>query len=107
MKEIIKRKWIKALISGKYIQTRGELANGTLTKHCCLGVLCDLYIKENKLQKEIEVYDLENKGGNSEVPGGKVLRWAGLHHDTCNTLAGLNDGGSTFKEIAKYIQEKL
>lgn len=37
-------KWVEALRSGKYNQTRGKLKEITLTceAFCCLGVLCDI-----------------------------------------------------------------
>jgi len=41
----IKEKWLKALRSGEYKQGNAFLnSNG---KFCCLGVLTDIYIKEN------------------------------------------------------------
>jgi hypothetical protein len=45
------RKWLSALKSGKFIQTRGTLGRKTRDgklKHCCLGVLCELNIKAIK-----------------------------------------------------------
>jgi hypothetical protein len=43
MDEIIKEKWVAALRSGEYKQGTCQLRNGST--FCCLGVLCDLYIK--------------------------------------------------------------
>ena len=40
MDKKIKKKWLKALRSGKYKQGRDALRIGN--KFCCLGVLCDL-----------------------------------------------------------------
>jgi hypothetical protein len=40
-----KRKWVEALRSGKYKQGKHQLTDGDT--FCCLGVLTDLYIKEN------------------------------------------------------------
>lgn len=39
----IKAKWVAALRSGDYEQGRGYLHRGGF---CCLGVACDLFIKE-------------------------------------------------------------
>jgi hypothetical protein len=35
--------WLRALKSGKYIQFQKNLTNEDHTKHCCLGVLADIY----------------------------------------------------------------
>jgi len=42
----VKTLWINALRSGEYQQTQGWLNKGT--GFCCLGVLCDLYLKTVK-----------------------------------------------------------
>ena len=36
------RKWVKALRSGKYAQTRGRLRRIGAEEFCCLGVLCEV-----------------------------------------------------------------
>ena len=41
----VKKKWTSALRNGEYTQARNALT--TDGSFCCLGVLCDLYIKEN------------------------------------------------------------
>lgn len=55
MKKRVLTKWLKALRSGKYKQGRGTLCqidkNGN-ESFCCLGVLCDLYNKEQKRNKK-------------------------------------------------------
>jgi hypothetical protein len=40
-----KEKWVTALRSGEYSQTKGTLRDND--SYCCLGVLCDLVAKEN------------------------------------------------------------
>lgn len=45
MNPLIKAKWVAALRSGNYKQGAGFLRQGN--NFCCLGVLCDLYAKEN------------------------------------------------------------
>lgn len=52
MKQAIMKRWVKALRSGKYRQTRGALRsrnkqNVAANNFCCLGVLCDLFAKEH------------------------------------------------------------
>lgn len=54
MKKEVMTKWTKALRSGKYKQGREFLKttrNGK-TKHCCLGVLCEIYNQEMKAKKK-------------------------------------------------------
>ena len=53
MNEEIGQRWVAALRSGKYQQTQEELRRSGLPgystlepSYCCLGVLCDLYLKE-------------------------------------------------------------
>lgn len=50
MKKDIAKKWVKALRSGKYKQGKTALKVETKTglRHCCLGVLCELYQQDRK-----------------------------------------------------------
>ena len=73
----IKQKWVDALRSGEYQQTKGRLRKED--KFCCLGVLCDLYGKENNVK-----WNLANNGYNYEfqkfesyLPS-SVGKWADL-----------------------------
>lgn len=55
MKKRVLTKWLKALRSGKYKQGRGALCQVDKKGNesfCCLGVLCDLYNKEQKRNKK-------------------------------------------------------
>lgn len=114
MNKKIKARWVKALRSGKYEQGRSSLkiieADGSKS-YCCLGVLCELYCKSNKVEfTEINV--------GSNYPNSKVCEWAGLAgpHDegkvSQNDLAKMNDeeygwGHKTFKGIATIIEKNL
>jgi hypothetical protein len=107
----IKQKWVDALRSGDYQQ--GQCYLRTNSGFCCLGVLCDLYGKENNVEwqhNEVVGYFYENH--SFSLPS-SVLEWAGLEYcnprvdDETNSLAGLNDKGSTFIEIANLIEEQL
>ena len=47
MNEDVKKKWVEALRSGKYVQGKGALRceeSQEGPKHCCLGVLCELAV---------------------------------------------------------------
>jgi hypothetical protein len=73
------RKWIEALRSGKYKQTRGRLADRI--GFCCLGVACEVAIENGvKLTKktgEDERATIEYEGCCSELPD-EVTEWFGL-----------------------------
>ena len=92
--------WVKALRSGEYKQTRGQLKNGDT--YCCLGVACDLYgkhvLKEDawklpkgdsyKHYKEgILSYSFLGQGGALPF---QVVKWLGLKR-SC-TFGQLKDG---------------
>lgn len=125
MKKRVLTKWLKALRSGKYKQGRGALCQiskkGTKS-FCCLGVLCDLYNKEQKRNKKkgLDIQKLDRDGwmvGNlSSNPAfvlsyndcdgtlpNQVVKWAGFREEnydgefndaTLPELITLNDGSS-------------
>jgi len=117
MKEQIKDKWVKALMSGDYKQGRGKLksCDGSF---CCLGVLSDLYAKENGVKWKkyddcfsiVESFDLLPK---------EVIKWSGMSSESGEIqnelynnelydfeLAEVNDSGKhTFDQIADIIEE--
>lgn len=114
MKADIAEKWVNALESGKYTQSKGRLQdqNG----YCCLGVLCDLAVQENVIPApifEVDYYAYGENKSNNYLPL-KVKEWAGMK-DTSGTygekgrvLAYKNDTeGLSFKEIAKIIKENV
>lgn len=52
MKQAIMKRWVKALRSGKYKQTRYKLRlrnsrGAAANSFCCLGVLCDLFAQDH------------------------------------------------------------
>jgi len=108
----IKQKWVDALRSGEYQQTQERLRKED--GFCCLGVLCDLYGKENNVE-----WNLANNGHNyefqdkeSHLPS-SVIEWSGVEDHNpyiiggIGTLSGLNDKGFIFNEIADLIEEHL
>lgn len=119
MKKTVKKKWLEALRSKKYTQGTGELKSDD-NKFCCLGVLCEIHRKTMKSKKYKwgiiygSKYGYTNgNGGNSKVLPDFVRKWAGL--DCVNpipkarkySLAGFNDNGRTFKQIADIIEKGL
>lgn len=111
----IKTAWLAALRGKEYKQAYGtlkETRHGE-TRHCCLGVLCDLHAKAKK-----GAWDEDNKfrylGDFAFLPSA-VRQWAGLARnnpdvemdDGLHTLSSLNDAGYSFTHIADIIEQKL
>jgi hypothetical protein len=102
----IKAKWLEALRSGKYKQAEGRLkVNDTF---CCLGVLCDI--------SGLSKWDGDYYLNCVSVLPDEVAEWSGLGDKSPNvkeasgrnrSLAGLNDDGNSFKEIADLIERYL
>jgi len=97
--------WLEALESGEYKQTTGWLYRKG--SYCCLGVACKLYNEENNKKVRYRKHaHLES------LP--MVKKWLGLNSDEgtlgdipkvqAESLATLNDHGSSFKDIAKIVR---
>ena len=114
----IKAEWIAALRSGDYKQGRDRLNSGD--GFCCLGVLCDLHRKRGlgewlatENTKSL-IYATKVDRGACVLPG-SVREWSGLNSsvaaldapDQRGSLAGANDSGVTFGQIADLIEEYL
>ncbi len=121
MNKDIAKKWVEALRSGEYSQTRGILADDR--GFCCLGVLCELYIEETKDNIKDCITATHTKyDGNDCLPPVKVLQWSGLQtalgtfkeseitkeDDPHTYLAGLNDVYEyNFNQIADVIEANV
>jgi hypothetical protein len=135
----IKQKWIDALRSGAYSQGRGRLAGSVVgnpedgpPSFCCLGVLCDLAVKENVIPEPVVAHRTPVWDGEAPVSGyflkfadeggylpSEVVEWAGLntaynpligHGDdqlSYRQAAAWNDDGIPFAEIADMIEDSL
>ena len=138
----VKEKWLTALRSGDYTQGRHYLAtereDGSGFDFCCLGVLCDIAVKEGVIPPPVTTLVEDGRGQGfpgidssleTRVLPYPVIKWAGLdlnnpwyvaRHEECTlpgcdctglvtreTLAGENDKGATFSEIADLIEEHL
>lgn len=133
MKKDIAKKWVRALRSGKYKQGKGYLKQFTSKnepRHCCLGVLCELYndtMKKNH-KKTLYIEEMQdNSSGTSFVrfdlvDGGLpkvVKKWADIkntlgefqincgEYDIEESLADLNDTGKKFSTIADIIEKNV
>jgi hypothetical protein len=118
MKNKVMKKWVKALRSGKYKQGRDllkQLDRKNQPRHCCLGVLCELYNEEmKKNHKKSIVIEKTNNGFwvNSSLPK-VVMNWSGvrdsdgaIENDEDLRLTNLNDSGKGFKTIANIIEKE-
>lgn len=148
MNQEVKKKWLEALRSGQYRQAQEALrvdsispdGEGCISSFCCLGVLCDLYAKEQPqyarwnaeefcYTQEEENFDdrldtvttiLVEKCETAMLPR-TVRAWADIETGEARvpkevktpsgymtwTLAGANDAGLTFEQIANIIEEQL
>ncbi len=121
MNKYVKKKWLEALRSGEYKQTRGKLRRNrgkNKASFCCLGVLCNLHAQAHP---EIAATQTDPKSyiGATELPPVEVMEWAGLEakdpviaighgvHERTTRLSVLNDSGYSFKEIASLIEREL
>lgn len=122
MNKEFKKRWIKALRSGEYKQGRRVLNSVDDDKYCCLGVACELLVKDKFLTKTRppgggpnSAYVLSVKPDEAEFSRQNTLY---LEKAICDKiefeendslkLAELNDlSYLSFEEIAKYIEEKL
>lgn len=108
------KKWIAALRSGEYEQTRGALndENG----FCCLGVACDLFIPKNKLEYQETSPFIFGDLPQDQPAAPQWLKIIDDHfqQQTLECLSILNDetyiyegichGSFTFDEIADLLQ---
>ena len=110
MHKEIAEKWVEALRSGEYKQTTGKLANVERTEHCCLGVLCEMAIKDGvELPVEQMSYSTLFDDARVDLPL-KVMEWTGMHTpygclgSVEHSLVAANDTGLSFEGIAKLIE---
>jgi hypothetical protein len=132
MKKEVAKKWIKALRSGKYKQGKGYLKQFTSKnepRHCCLGVLCELYdqqMKKNHKKTLFAEHMIDSESGTfvefisfNKHDGGlpkEVREWANMinpcgefvnNKDRVEYLSDLNDDGKKFSTIADIIEKNV
>lgn len=113
--------WVDALRSGKYTQGKGSLTENSEDRgsfDCCLGVACKLAIIDGvKLSVYEDRYGNVHYNGEENYLPEPVQAWLGLSTNMGqyatvpgtrfgHGLAGDNDGGKTFTEIADIIEQK-
>ena len=123
MNKDIAEKWVSALRSGEYAQ--GVSALCMFNKHCCLGVLCEVYKKETGDGQWTEATGTPDshpyalmfttiKGDDTQLPPKAVYNWAGMNDSNpvvrygglLTHFTALNDKSLlTFDEIAEIIEK--
>src|SRR5579859_2213917 len=116
----IKTKWLAALRSGEYEQGQNYLNSDN--QFCCLGVLCDIYGKENDIAWKVSgVGNAMSMHSSRGILPDKVRDWAELVYKDplvqipnsetgvpySENISTLNDSGKTFLQIADFIEAQL
>jgi hypothetical protein len=107
----VKAIWVEALRSGVYTQAQGSLKRGD--SYCCLGVLCD--VTGNGYFELIPGFNVSEGlvslgvDGETVVFGlpGELRKQFNIPAASVCQLAHKNDTGSTFAEIADWIEANL
>lgn len=105
----LKAKWIAALRSGEYKQTRGRLLRNWRgeDRFCCLGVLCEIMEAPRAVgaaakDKSGPGYRLDDTFHDAELP------CSVLSAGDQNILVKLNDSHRrSFAKIADWIEENM
>ena len=121
MKSEVKTALCSALRSGEYKQGRNVLKKidrDGVTRHCCLGVLTELYVDTKHVKegwkkprrilddRRVQVYPY-GRQKDWDMPKKAIRNWAGIDAEQTRHLAGMNDKGRSFKQIADYIEKNL
>lgn len=114
MNTTIKTKWLKALRSGDYKQGKHSLRMSSVVdgcdKYCCLGVLYDLHTNGMKwMERDARGHDTGFWAidGQTTRLGEDFSDKCGISPNEHSHLMKMNDTGSTFKQIADYIEQDL
>lgn len=109
MNKKVKEKWIKALRSGKYKQTRMGVLRTKRNAFCCLGVLCDVVDPKSWQKKDSNAYDDHySHQGHDTWPTNSITGKLGITPDTVITLVKLNDDAHySFNKIADWVEKNL
>lgn len=112
MKKELKKKWVEALRSGKFKQTKKFLCTRKedTQEYCCLGVLCEVMGIPKKKSYD-NVYSYEFIGGTYSTRGlSQTMRHTEFGRNGQRVhyaLIAMNDSGKTFSEIADWIEKNV
>ena len=100
MNKAIKKKWVKALKSGRYIQGANELhRKDHITgdeDYCCLGVLRHCVTGSNRA----------NATSNDDLLSSQFLRRCGLTASDQFRLVAWNDGSEVYDDLTEKVFNK-
>ena len=99
----IKAKWLVALRSGKYKQTK-KMLRSKRGSYCCLGVVADIVRPK---AWELDLFGHWCNGDSSTDLDIKLRQKTGLASGDMGVLMDLNDSGKRFTTIAKWIEKNL
>jgi hypothetical protein len=115
--EQVFKKWVKELRSGKYEQAQGCLRDADyefegddvrVTKvhgFCCLGVLCDIAVKDGGPVWDVDNGILVSDDGEPPVA---IRNYLGLTAEMVAHLIEMNDDhNASFEEIADEIESNI
>jgi hypothetical protein len=108
MNPSVKRRWVRALRSGRYTQIRSRLRKGDRNM-CCLGVLCDVVDPQGwgYVSPHFDLNPNWHRGEETE-PSVATLARAGFGYDEIDLLIEANDKYRwSFEDIANYIEAML
>ncbi len=115
MNQKIKTEWVALLEEGSLKQGGEQLYNKNTKAYCCLGVLCEMARAEGVVTRVGETYKSKKDGGDMcyDLLPDAVMDWSGI--SSCDptpqrhksSLSAMNDGGKTFKQIAKVIEKSM
>lgn len=123
LKADVKRKWVKALRSGKYKQGNYTLHN-TQEEYCCLGVFCETQKVPSHKGNAVYVYNIPTQWGMSSRESTLDGEWftkfckfepqvdrvskEGAAESVLGQFMYMNDTqNKSFNEIADWIEANL
>jgi len=98
MKKAIMERWVEALRSGEFKQTKKQLKHGK--GYCCLGVLCRIHAREHNKRFSKNKYL-----GVSQVLPRKVMNWAKLKDN--NSFITVNKSDNPYRETLAECNDRL
>lgn len=102
----LKARWVEALRSGEYKQGKEQLRQSD-DSFCCLGVLCDI-VDSAKWREVSAGYRYSGKEFAAlSFPPPEISARVGLPRNIQDAVAAMNDEGSSFAQIADYIEAHL
>lgn len=109
MDKYFKKRWLKALRSGKYKQGMGSLKRDD--RYCCLGVFaedCGILVPVQAPYARFGAIALRyGKASSTTSLPTAVCEAIGLSAEAQGHLIEMNDYGHSFKQIADWIEEHL